>query len=366
MTDVEQSRSEQATPFKLMRARERGVVARGTDLGFLTSLAAFSAFAWMQGVEVKGVVAQSAARALVAAPTVLASPDTIMTVTGAMLATAMRPIAFMAGVVFLVVLVFELVQTGVVFSTQPLKPDFSRLSPATNFKRFTSPRLLVEIAKNIVKLGVYVFIAWSVIQSARHLDAGAIVNARDLADTMARMALRLLLLFVAAAAVFAALDQLIARRDFTGRMRMSRREVRREARDREGDPRLKQRRKQLHREYVKTSKSLRNIRDADVLITNPVHYAIALKYDPKSMLAPMVVSRGAHRFALRLRRLAFVYGLTIVEDPQLARELYRKTDLDMPIPDTHYRAVADIYLKIRARETEARQRSDPAPRSDDA
>ena len=360
MSDAEQDRSEQATPFKLARSRERGMVARGTDLGFLTGLAGFCAFAWVEGPSVRAVVAHSAARALVSAPTVLSSPNAILTVTGAVMAPAVRPIAFMTGAIFLTVLVFELVQTGVVFSTHALKPDFSRLSPTTNFKRFTSPRLLIELAKNLVKLAVYVFIAWSVIQSARRLDAGVLANAQDLAHALAQMALRMLLLFVAAAVVFAILDQLIARRDISRRMRMSRREVRREVRDREGDPRLKQRRKQLHRDYVKTSKSLRNIRDADVLITNPTHFAVGLRYDPKTMLAPMVVARGAHQFALRLRQLAFVYGLTIVEQPALARELYRKTDLDTPIPETHYRQIADIYLKIRARADQARQSSDDA------
>jgi flagellar biosynthetic protein FlhB len=354
MTDVEQSRSEQATPFKLAKARERGVVARGVDLGFLTALAAFCAFAWIEGAQVRAQIAGAAARALVSAPTVAGGPNAILAVTGQVMTTAMRPLAFMAGLIFLVVLAFEIVQTGgVVFSAKPLSPDFNRLNPATNLKRFTSPRLWVELAKNIIKLASYVAIAGWVVWSARRLDAGAIASGQDLARTLAQMALRMVMLFVAAAVVFAGIDQLISRRDFASRMKMSRREVRRELRDREGDPRLKQRRKQLHREFVKLSKSLRNIRDADVLVTNPVHFAVALKYDPKTMLAPVVVSRGAHAFAQRLRRLAFVYGLTIIEDPPLARELYRRTDIDGPIPEAQYRAVADIYLKIRARKMQA-------------
>jgi flagellar biosynthetic protein FlhB len=131
-------------------------------------------------------------------------------------------------------------------------------------------------------------------------------------------------------------------------MRMSRRDVRREARDREGDPRLKQRRKQLHREFAKSSESLRNLRGADVLITNPTHFAVALRYDPKTMLAPVVVSRGAHAFALRLRRTAFLYGVVIVREPALARALFR-CDLNQPVPEALFSPVAAIYRGLRGR-----------------
>lgn len=359
MTDEsEQSRSEQATPYKLRKARERGAVARGMDLSFLTSLAAFAAFAWIEGPNVRALIARLAARALAEAPTLLANPDTLMAASGALLLGAARPLGFLAATIFLAVLVFELVQTGVVFSTEPLSPDFNRLNPANNFKRLVSPRLWIETAKNLVKLAVYVFIVWTVISGARRTGPAVITDAYGLAEALAHEGLKLILLFLAVAVAFAALDQMIARRDFLKRMRMSRREVKRELRDREGDPRLRQRRRQLHRELVKMSQSLKNVKGADVLITNPLHLAVALKYDPKSMIAPTVVSRGAHQFAQRLKRLAFVYGVVIVEDRVLARGLFRKTDLNMPVPEEFYRAVADVYLRVRAQKSAGQETVD--------
>jgi flagellar biosynthetic protein FlhB len=187
-----------------------------------------------------------------------------------------------------------------------------------------------------------------VVHSAMEAGTPVATDAGSLAAGLRRDAFHLLGMFLGAAAGFAVLDQLITRRDFTKRMRMSRRDVRRESRDREGDPRLKQRRKQLHREFVKASESLRNIRGADMLITNPTHFAVALKYDPATMHAPMVVSRGAHGFALRLRRTAFLYGVVIVREPALARALYR-CEINKPVPEALFRPVADVYRNLRDR-----------------
>lgn len=346
MDDSEQNKSEQATPFKLTKAREKGSVARGMDLGFLSGLAAFIGFAWIVGPSVEAQIALSARRALVAAPTVLGSSNEILAVTGILMSSVFRPMALLAGVVFLTVLTFEMIQTGVVFSTAPLRPDFNRLNPAQNFKRLFSLKLLMETGKNVLKVALYGAITIFVIRHAQTSFA-TITDARSLAHAMTGTGLRLLLFFLAAAALFAAIDQFIVRRDFSKKMRMSRRELRRESRDREGEPRMKQRRKQLHGEFVKLSQSLRGIKGADVLITNPTHFAVALKYEGATMTAPKVVAQGANQFALRLRRLAFLYGVTIIENRELARALYHKCPLNSEIPEAFYQPVADIYTALR-------------------
>jgi flagellar biosynthetic protein FlhB len=345
MEDADQSKPEQATPFKLQKAREKGSVARGTDLGFLTGLAAFCAYVWFNGPALEGELSAAARRALVAAPEILASPHEILAVTGSILTATVRPLVWMGAAIFLIVLVFEVIQTGIVFTTEPLRPDFSRLNPARGLKRVFSVRLLVETAKSVLKLLIYAGVAFLVIRAAQ-AGIASLTDARRLAGAMAASGFRLLALFVGTAAIFALLDQFISRRDFSKRMRMSRRDVRREHRDREGEPRMKQRRKQLHREFVKLSQSLKNIKGSDVLITNPTHYAVALKYDPRTMVAPMVVSQGSHQFALRLRRLAFLHGVVIVQNPPLARALFR-CSMNREVPEAYYRIVADVYTAIR-------------------
>ncbi len=350
MSEAEQNRSEQPTSYKLARAREKGTVARGADLGFVIGLAAFCGYAWLAGPAGVSRIAHASQVALVTGPGMVDSSNAVLQVTGEVLSSAVRPLGFMAATVFLAVLVFEIIQLrGLVFSTEPLRPDFSRLNPANGFKRVFSVRMLIETGKNILKMAVYVGVAFLVIRQARSVDAAAVTDAMSLGQVMARTGGKLVVMFIGVAVVFAAIDQLITRRDFTKRMRMSRREVRRESRDREGDPRMKQRRKQLHREFVSLSQSLRGVRDADVMIVNPTHYAVALKYTPATMAAPIVVSQGTHQFAQRLKRLAFIYGVVTIENAPLARALYHRTELNRPIPDEYFQPVADIYLRIRER-----------------
>lgn len=348
MSEAEQGRSEQPTPHKLAKAREKGTVARGMDLGYLTALATFSGYAAIAGPGLIIALSRAVAQTLAVAPHLLRTPHALAAVSRHLFGAILGPVALLCGLILAVVLVFELLQTGFVFSTEPLSLDFGRLNPAKGFKRVFSRRLLIETAKNVLKLAVYAALAWVVLRRLAQTEAPAITDATQLAEALRATALRLLALFCAAAAGFAILDQIIVRREFLSNMRMSRREIRRETREREGEPRLKQRRKQLHREFVKASQSLRGIREADVLITNPTHFAVALKYDPATMSAPLVVAQGSHQFALRLRRMAFTYGVTIVENRDLARALHACA-LNRPIPDPLFRAVADIYLSIRAR-----------------
>ena len=114
-----------------------------------------------------------------------------------------------------------------------------------------------------------------------------------------------------------------------------------------GQSRQLLRRQKLHREFVSASQSLRNVRGADLLITNPTHFAVALRYDPKVADAPIIVAQGANGLAFRLKRLAFVYGLVVIENKPLAQGLFRLGELNRPVPSAFFRPVADIYLAIR-------------------
>ena len=266
---AEQNRSEQPTPFKLQRARERGSVARGMDLGFFAGLGTALLYAWMMGDALRVEIARAAQRTLAIAPQAPGSEQGLIEVVAAAMSAAARPLMGLLAAVFIVVLVFEIGQVrGLFFSAFPLKPDFSRLNPANGLKRVFSLRLLIETGKTVLKLFTYGAIAVFVVIGALR-SADSLTDAATLSQALTRGALKMLAIFVLAALAFAILDQLIARRDFLKRMRMSRREVKREHKDREGDPRLKQRRKDLHKEFVKLSQSLRGVRSADVLITNP-------------------------------------------------------------------------------------------------
>jgi flagellar biosynthetic protein FlhB len=341
------AKSEQPTPFKLMRSREKGMIARGTDLGFLTGLAAFTGFCWIGGHGLAAAVVQSGKSALVGAAPASGGAGEILAIVGWVLSAPLGGVAAMAGTLFVAVLLLELVQTGFVFSTAPLKPDFSRLNPATGLKRLFSVRLLIETGKSVLKLGAYSAAAWSTVSLALNGRSATISNAERLAGAMGALGLRLLAGFACVALLFAVADQFIARRDFLKKMRMSRREVRRELRDREGEPRIKQRRKQLHGEFAKASQALRDVKGSDVVVTNPTRLAVALRYDPRTMAAPVVSAKGANELAARIRRLAFTHSIVIVEDKPLARALFRGGEPGREIPEGHYRAVASLYRKLK-------------------
>ena len=349
MEGAEQDRSEKPSQFKLEHARKKGSVARGADLGFLIALAAFTLYLWVAGRGFAARLADMSRDGLVTAPQVAGGPHELFAVSAHLFESAARPVALLAAAVFAAVLLFELAQTGFVFTGHPLKPDFSRLNPAKGLKRVFSKRMLVETFKNVLKLAIYSAIAWFVARRAVADTAASVGDAAGLAGAMFAAAMRLLAFFALAALAFAALDQLLVRKDFLKNMRMSRRELRREMRDREGEPRLKQRRRELHGEFVKASESLRNVRGADVVITNPVHYAVALRYEADGMAAPQVVARGANAMAQRIKKLAFVYGVPIVEDKALARALYRRCGIESPVPEAQYREVAAVYTALRAR-----------------
>ena len=343
---AEQDRSELPSQHKLDKARRDGSVARGMDLGFLAVLIAAAGLAWFAGGRVVQAMLNSTALGLAATDSNLIGPQGFLALTAQMTKPVIAVLLPMLGVVFLVVAGMEFLQTGPVFSTRAMRFDFSRLDPGKGLKRLFSVRILIETAKGVLKLALYGGVAALIIFQALE-QASSITDVQRLAMAMGGLTLRLIAGAAAVAAIIAVLDQLVSRRQFLKQMRMSRREVKREHRDREGDSRLKQRRKELHGQFAKTSQSLKGIRGADLVVVNPVHFAVALRYQPGVMEAPLVVSRGSHAVALRLRRLAFAYGVPVIVDPPLARRLFRASALSRPVPDALFRPVADIYLGLR-------------------
>ena len=349
MAETEQNKTEEATPFKLKKAREKGTVARGVDLGFFSTLAAFMVFFLLAGANLARDATAMMQRLLRTAMTGAAEPVQAPHLIAAAFLPAVQSLALLAATIAVVVVVFEIVQIrGIVFTLQPLKPDFSRLDPAKGLKRLFSMRLLKETAKNVVKMTAYGTATYFVARYIAELYGRTIVDGVSLADALRGGTLRLLAVFTLIALAFVVIDQIISRREFMKQMRMSRSELTRELRDREGEPRIKQKRKQLHAEFAKQTKSLGDLSGSDMLIVNPEHYAVALRYDAARMSAPQVAAKGKNHFALHLRRQAALLSIPIFEHPQLARSLYRGLEKGDEVKAQDYRAVADLYLKLSA------------------
>jgi len=345
--EQEQQKSEEPTPHKLRRAREKGMVARGTDLGFFAVLAALAGFLIAAADTFAGKLALMMRRSFAFGIAGSADPQQALVVVAASYWSVLQPVLLLAGTAVLLVTFLEIVQLrGMVFSTQPMKPDFSRINPAKGLKRIFSMRMLKEALKNVIKMAVYITVALLAIRWTVAAPGRSSSDALGLATAMHDAGMRLLLMFVLAALLFVAIDQIIVRREYLKQMRMSRRELTREFREREGEPRIKRRRKQLHAEFAKQTKGLGSLPGSDMLIVNPHHVAVALAYDSTHMAAPRVTAKARNHWALAMKREAYRRGIPVFEARPLARQLFDQCETGQLIHEGLFHAVAALYLKL--------------------
>ena len=358
----EQNKSEEPTPYKLQKAREKGQVARGMDLGFVGSLVAVAIVAIAGGDAFFGQLAQMMEYSFVAGISGRGDPAEAVGVVAASYWGAFEPLIVLGLALVIILGTLEILQLrGFIFTTHPLKPDFQRLNPAKGLKRLFSMRMLKETLKNIIKLIAYSAAAWLIITAAiatwgiRLVDAGWLVRAIEQSGS------RLLFAFIALAIVFMVIDQIIVRREFHKQMRMGRGELTREIKEREGEPRQKQKRKEIHQQMREQAASIGQVPGSDLLVVNPEHYAVALKYDPASQDAPVVVAKGRNHLAQLLKRKARLHAIPIFHDPALARRLYADCRRGSEIHADHYHEVARHYRSLRSRSPAA---ADTPPTAD--
>ena len=348
MSETEQNKSEEATPFKLKKARDKGQVARGTDLGFLAVMSALTLFTIALGPSVGARLSEMMRTILAGSIASIGNPGELPSLVSRVYQPAIQAVALLGGTIVLVVIALEILQLrGLVFSAHPLKPDFSRINPGKGLKRLFSMKMLKDALKNIVKMAIYTTAAVLVILNSINLFDQTLTDGGRVVDAMFASAVRLMIVFTAIALVFAAIDQIITRQEFRKQMRMSRSELKREFKDREGEPRQKQKRKELHAEFLKQTKGLGNLPGSDVLLVNPQHLAVALSYKPGEMLAPTVTAKGRNRFAAMLKAEARRLNIPIIQDKPLARAIFKRTAPGSTIRSEHYQGVARVYLELR-------------------
>jgi flagellar biosynthetic protein FlhB len=233
-----------------------------------------------------------------------------------------------------------------------VSPKWSKLSPAAGFKRLLGQRALVEFAKTLVKFSAISTIVLLVLRP-RIVGLDQLVGYSPaaigtVAGTLAFQAIRAVAMLVA---LLALADFIYQHRAFIKRMQMSLQELKDEHKQSEGDPKIKAKIRQLQMQRSRR-RMMAAVPEASVIITNPTHYAVALKYDHGSMAAPIVVAKGVDAVALRIREVAKDAKVPIVEAPPLARALFAAVDIDRPVPIEHYAAVAEIigYVMRLARQ----------------
>lgn len=235
-----------------------------------------------------------------------------------------------------------MVQTGFFASLEILKPDIGRLSPMKGLKRLFSAGALVELGKSFGKmviLGTVVF--FTLLPIAREVPSIAGHSLMDILNFLHDESVHLIIVLLLVFTVIALADLFYQRYQYFKNLRMTKAEVKDEYKQQEGDPMIKARLRQIRLEKAR-KRMMAQVPKADVVVTNPTHYAIALQYDNLRMSAPVVVAKGVNKIAERIRAVAEENNVPLVSNPPLARGLYDSVDLDEAIPTQYYRAVAEV------------------------
>jgi len=241
----------------------------------------------------------------------------------------------------LAALVGSMIQHRIVFSAEPLKPSLSKISPAAGFARLFSRQALANFAKGLAKLAVIGAVMAGLLWPQRDRLSGLVgVDPAAIMPLVQASATQMLGTVVAILAVVAAADYLFQYRQWYERQKMSLREMKEEFRQSEGDPAVKGKLRQLRQTRMR-KRMIAAVPKASVVITNPTHFAVALQYE-RGMNAPVCVAKGVDLIARRIREVAEMHEIPVVENPPLARALHGTVEIDQEIPPEHYRAVAEI------------------------
>ncbi len=266
-------------------------------------------------------------------------------------------VAFLPG--FLMLMIFGIaggfIQHGPMIASEVLKFDFKKLNPWSGLKKLLSPRSLVEMVKNILKLAIIGSVVYVMITPVlQRLEIYPNMPIPELIKDTRYFVLRVMGGVVAILGLIAVLDYLYQRQQFMKSMRMSKEEVKEEMKQSDGDPKIKGRIRQLRMQRAR-QRMMQAVPNADVIITNPTHFAVALEYKPDSMNAPKVVAKGMDLIAQRIREIAEENKVPLVSNPPLARALHDSAEIDSDIPLAHYQAVAEVISYIFKLKQKARR-----------
>jgi flagellar biosynthetic protein FlhB len=361
MAEQEQNRSEPATPFKLSDAKKQGQVAKSLDFNsFAIVCALLLALVAVGDRTVRGIAGLESWLFAASADLVFDNPGSAFAWLTQFLVAFLGIVLPVAAIGIVFAVIANIVQTGPIFTFVPLKPKFERINPVAGFKRVFNKKMLFEAVKTVIKFAFFTAILYAFFANVLPgLPAVAVGDVAVQTQWLSTTGSALLFRLGLAMLIVALLDVTYVRWQYGKQMMMSRREVKEEIKRREGDPLIKAKLRELQRENLKQSKAMGRVPGADVLITNPQHLAVALKYVRGEMSAPHVVAKGMEAWAADMRRLAHRHGIPIIERKPLARELFRRGHVDRPIPPQTYVDVARVYVQAeaerRARRAEVRQ-----------
>jgi len=250
---------------------------------------------------------------------------------------------------FSIALLANYLQVGFVLSSESVQPKLSKIDPIKGFQKLFSIRSLVELAKNMFKISIVGFVVYVTIRGEiENFIPLMYQSVWGILIYIARVAFKIVLMVCLALIILAALDYIYQKWEFEKNLKMTKQEVKDESKQTEGDPLVKARIKRLQRDMAR-KRMMASVPEADVVITNPTHLAVALRYDQADMFAPKVVAKGTGFIAENIKDIARKNNVTIVNNKPLARVLYKSVDVDEMIPANLYKAVAEVLAFVYSR-----------------
>ncbi len=341
------SKTEQPTSRRLGKAREEGNVLQSPEVKTLAMLIAMLVVVWLGlpftidhlKLFLTGMLAHldevddSTPQAMV-----LLGNDIVLHMVIALAVPLSIVLAF--------ALIVSLGQTGLMFLPQKLLPDFGKINPLAGFKRIFSINAVLELVKSVLKMTIVGTGTYFLLKPhLRELEMLMTMDLTAMIVYLHHILVKLIIAVVLMMVVIAGADWFYQRFSYIKKLRMTRQEVKDEHKDSEGDPMIKARLRSLRIARARR-RMMAAVPKADVIVTNPTHYACALKYDMESMGAPVLLAKGTDAVAFRIRELAEEHEIPIVENPPLARALYASVELDQEIPPEHYKAVAEVISYV--------------------
>jgi len=340
--DVDDSqRTEEPSGRKLSRARDRGQVAQSREINNWFMIGTALGIVAFGGASIARAIGMALKR-YIEAPHELSVEGALWPAIGGTLATIGGALVVPVVLLMVAALAGSLIQTGLLFAPEKLTPKLDNLSPMKGFSRMFSARGLMEFGKTLVKLAVVVTVVAMLMRpELMRLPLMSGLDAGQMLGEIARLTGRMGFGVFVALTFIAVLDYGFQRFSFTKSMRMSKQEVKEEFKQSEGDPMIRARLRQIRMERAR-KRMMAAVPTASVVVTNPTHVAVALRYQLGTEGAPLVVAKGAELLAARIREIATEHKVPIVENPPLARALYANVEVDQQIPPEHYKAVAEI------------------------
>jgi len=342
----QQDRTEQPTPKRLEEARRHGDIPRSRDLSTAAVSMAGAVSILLVGGTTAGRLSDMMRGSFSLAPRYSLDEGYMLQALQQHSLQALLACAPIFGAIVLAAVLAPLMLGGWSFSVESFMPNFSRLSPGTGFKRMFSLQAAIELGKSLAKFGVVALVAILMLRhdTAQLLSLGTEPPMRA-AVHAGKLCGQAFLALAASLLIIAAIDAPYQLWQYSRKMRMSREEIRREMKESEGSPEVKGRIRQAQQAMARR-RMMQEVPKADVVVTNPTHYAVALRYDENRMRAPVIVAKGADEIAARIREIATENRVPLFEAPPLARVLYRSVDIGTEVPAALYVAVAQVLTYI--------------------